>query len=99
MKKIILIVMLVLCCAAYGQNVRPTTYTKDGKTYIKVEQKSTGRKSSYVPTDYYVEIEGKSYRVYSHVFTRGKRKGLTAYFIITGQTKDGKPRYKELSLS
>lgn len=98
-KTIILVFFMFCCCVAFGQTPKPSTYTKDGKTFIKVEQKQDKRKSSYVPTGYYVEYKGKTYQVYSHVFTRGKRKGQAAYFIVTGQNKEGKPTYKELSLA
>ena len=77
----------------------PQTYQKNGKTYIKIEETQSRGKSEYIPTGMYVEIGGKEYQVYSHVFTKGERQGQTGYFIQSTSKKSGKTYWKEVKIS
>jgi hypothetical protein len=98
MKKLILTAMLIMASfVVFAQN--PKTYQKNGKTYIKIEETQSKGKSSYIPTGMYVEIDGKEYQVYSHVFTKGERQGQTGYFIQATSKKSGKTYWKEVKIS
>lgn len=98
MRKLIITAMLIMAgMVGFAQN--PITYQKNGKTYIKVEETQSKGKSSYIPTGMYVEIDGKEYQVYSHVFTKGERQGQTGYFIQATSKKSGKTYWKEVKIS
>jgi hypothetical protein len=98
MKKLLLTAMLIMASfVVFAQN--PKTYQKNGKTYIKIEETQSKGKSSYIPTGMYVEIDGKEYQVYSHVFTKGERQGQTGYFIQATSKKSGKTYWKEVKIS
>lgn len=98
MKKLFVTALLIMAgMIGFAQN--PQTYQKNGKTYIKIEETQSRGKSEYIPTGMYVEINGKEYPVYSHVFTRGERQGQTGYFIQVISKRSGRPYWKEVKIS
>lgn len=99
MKKLLLTAMIIMAgFVAFAQNP-VQTYQKNGKTYIKIEESQSKGKSEYISTGMYVEIDGKEYQVYSHVFTKGERQGQTGYFIQATSKKSGKTYWKEITIS
>ena len=96
MKKLIFAALMLLGMGLYAQN--PPTYQKEGKTFIKIEETQSKKKSAYEPTNMWVEMGGKEYQVYSHVFTKGEKQGQTGYFIQMTSKKSGKTYWKEIKV-
>lgn len=109
MKKIFFcIVMVAIASTAMGQ-AKPTKVAEkksttkvekvDAKTF-KAVKSSSSRGTGYQPTGYsYIDTDGKTYEIYSHVVTRGQYAGQTCYYITkSNNKKTGKPNWKKIDV-
>lgn len=82
MKKLLLTAMLLMA-VSFGFAQVPQgakTYEKNGKTYVKVKEKSNG----YQPTGAITIYEGKEYQIFSKIDKNKKSKtyGQTVYYVL-----------------
>ena len=106
MKKIVVLAtLLAVSCCAYCQQKKDTvkkssvTVTKvDNKTF-KATKQSGSRGSGYKPTGYsYIDTDGKTYEIHSHVVSRGDDAGKTCYYIQRVSKKTGKTYWKKVEV-
>ena len=77
------------------------TVTKvDSKTFKAVKQSgSSSRGTGYKPTGYqYIDTDGKTYEIYSHIVTKGENAGKTQYYIEKTSKKTGNKYWKKINI-
>lgn len=105
MKKFfILAALLAMSTLVYSQN-KPTKSTNvrvdkvDNKTFKAVKTNSS-KESGYKATGYlYIDTDGNTYEIYSHVVTRGDNAGKTQYYIQRTSKKSGKTYWKRVEIT
>ena len=104
-KVIILAALLAVSCCAFAQQKKDTVRKSsvkvekvNAKTF-KATKQSGGRGNGHQPTGYsYIDTDGKTYEIYSHVVSRGDNAGKTCYYIQRVSKKTGKPYYKKVDI-
>ena len=92
MKRILFILMMLLCLGASAQ-----TYNKVDDNTFKVT--ATTGKSSYQPTGkYYIAKDGVKYEIYLHTVTKGDNKGKTFCYIKRVSKKSGKSYWQKIDV-
>ena len=106
MKKIIVLAaLLAVSCCAYCQQKKDTVKKSsvkvervDSKTF-KATKQSGSRGNGYQPTGYnYIDTDGNTYEIYSHVVSRGADAGKTCYYIKRVSKKSGKEYWKKVEV-
>ena len=108
MKKIlILAVIMAVSCCAYCQQKKDTVRKSsvkvekvNAKTFKATKVKGGSRGNGYQPTGYsYIDTDGNTYEIYSHVVSRGDNAGKTCYYIQRVSKKTGKPYWKKVEIN
>ena len=107
MKKVIVFTaLLAVSCCAYCQQKKDTVKSSsakvervDSKTFKATKTKGS-RGTGYHPTGYqYIDTDGKTYEIYSHVVSRGVESGKTCYYIQRISKKTNKPYWKKIEIN
>lgn len=106
MKKIVVLAtLLAVSCCAYCQQKKDTVKKSsvkvekvDAKTF-KATKQSGSRGSGYQPTGYsYIDTDGKTYEIHSHVVSRGADAGKICYYIQRVSKKTGNTYWKKVEV-
>lgn len=106
MKKIVILAaLLAVSCCAFAQQKKDTVRKSsvkvervNSKTF-KATKQNGSRGTGYLPTGYsYIDTDGKTYEIYSHVVSRGADAGKTCYYIQRVSKKSGKEYWKKVEV-
>lgn len=107
MKKIfVLATLLAVSCCAFCQQKKDTVKKSsvkvekvNAKTFKAIKAKGGSRGTGYLPTGYsYIDTDGKTYEIYSHIVSRGADAGKTCYYIQRVSKKSGKTYWKKVEV-